>query len=54
MIKTIELSKYISVQGLIVSTLPGGEVEVLANGRKYVGRPIERPLQGATSDPTKV
>lgn len=42
MITTIELSKYISVQGRIVSTLPGGEVEVEVNGHKYRGRPIRR------------
>lgn len=42
MITTIAVSEYISVQGRVVSTLPGGEVELVVNGHKYRGRPIRR------------
>lgn len=40
MIKTIELSPYISVQGLLVSKLPGGQLEIALNGRHYIGSPV--------------
>ena len=50
MITTIEVSPYISVQGVLVSNLPGGDVEVSLNGRSYVGRPI-RSKVSAAADP---
>lgn len=61
MIKTIEISPYISVQGLLVGTHPGGEVEVSLNGRHYIGRPVvgamAKELAGesaANADPQEV
>lgn len=51
MIRTIELSPYISVQGVLVSNLPGGDVEIALNGKHYVGRPVNAAQIGAESMP---
>ncbi|MEM7508698.1 MAG: hypothetical protein AAF415_18355 [Pseudomonadota bacterium] len=51
MIRTIELSPYISVQGLLISNLPSGDVEIALNGRHYVGRPVNAAQIGTESTP---
>lgn len=54
MIKTIELSPYISVQGMLVSKLPGGRIEISLNGRRYVGLPIGMEPSIQSPDPLEV
>lgn len=54
MITTIELSAYISVQGLFVANLPGGEVEIIANGKRYIGQPISRHAEMSLTNPLNV
>lgn len=51
MITTIELSPYISVQGVAVSTLPGGNVEIALNGQRFVGRPVLSKRTEPGADP---
>lgn len=53
MMTTIELSPYISVQGLVVSRLPNGDVKISVCGREFTGRPIS-VFRSECPDPTVV
>ena len=40
MIRTVELSPYIQVQGVVTATLPGGNLAVQTDGREFIGRAL--------------
>jgi hypothetical protein len=43
MFATIQVSPYVSVQGVLTKRLPGGAIAVLCDGRVYCGRPANSP-----------
>lgn len=40
MFATIQVSPYISIQGLVTRNLPCGKVAIVVRGAEYVGAPI--------------
>lgn len=42
MFATILIGRYLSVQGRIVSRMPGGLVAIRVGSRTFVGRPVAR------------
>lgn len=43
MFATIQIGRYLSVQGRLVRRLPGGLVAVRVGTQVFVGRPVPRP-----------
>lgn len=40
MFQTIQISPYISVQGMVTSLRTGGRVTISVDGKEYVGMPV--------------
>lgn len=43
MFATIQIGRYLSVQGRLIKRLPGGLVAVRVGAQVFVGRPVARP-----------
>lgn len=43
MFVTIQIGRYLSVQGRLVCRLPGGLAQVRVGAKLFVGRPVPRP-----------
>lgn len=42
MFATIQIGRYLSVQGRLIERLPGGLVAIRVGGKVFVGRPVPR------------
>jgi len=46
MFATIQIGRYLSVQGRVVKRLPGGRVAVSVGSQTFVGRPVPKAEPG--------